>query len=324
MRRRIPGGVLALAVLLAAGCLGKTTDSTAPLDILSPGKWVPLAPMPTARQEVAVAELNGRVFVIGGFGPDNDPVDTVEVYDPAADRWETRAPLPAPTHHAAAAVVEGRLFVVGGYSGGRVSWSPLRTVYEYDEARSSWATRAPLRAARGGLAMVALAGRLHAVGGAGDGDSNAHEVYDPAADRWTDGPPMPTGRDHLTAAAFQGRLWAIGGRTSFMGTQYTTVEIYDPATGAWSTGLPLPVGRGGLAAATMDERLYVFGGEAPFRIFSAHEMYEVAGQRWIGKDPMRTPRHGIGAAAIGNKIYVPGGATQPGLAATDINEAYIP
>ena len=109
-----------------------------------------------------------------------------------------------------------------------------------------------------------------------------------------------------------------------MGTQYTTVEIYDPATGAWSTGLPLPVGRGGLAAATLGDRLYVFGGEAPFRIFSAHEMYEVAGQRWIGKDPMRTPRHGIGAAAIGNKIYVPGGATQPGLAATDINEAYIP
>jgi hypothetical protein len=39
---------------------------------------------------------------------------------------------------------------------------------------------------------------------------------------------------------------------------------------------------------------------------------------------MRTPRHGVGAAAIGNEIYVPGGATQPGLAATDINEAYIP
>jgi hypothetical protein len=50
----------------------------------------------------------------------------------------------------------------------------------------------------------------------------------------------------------------------------------------------------------------------------------VAGQRWIGKDPMRTPRHGIGAAAIGSKIYVPGGATQPGLAATDVNEAYTP
>ena len=324
MTRRIPRVVLTLAALLAAGCLGKTTDSSAPLDILSPGTWVALSAMPTARQEVAVAELNGRVFVIGGFGPDNDPVGMVEVYDPAADRWETRGPLPAPTHHAAAAVVEGRLFVVGGFSGGRVSWTPLRTVYEYDEARSSWATRAPLREARGGLAVVALRGRLHAVGGSGDRASAAHEIYDPAADRWSDGPPMPTARDHLAAVTFQGKLWALGGRTSFLGTQLAAVEIFDPAANSWSTGTPLPTARGGLAAAALGDRVYVFGGEAPMRIFSANEMWEVAGNRWIGKDPMRTPRHGIGAAVIGNRIYVPGGATQPGYASTNVNEAYVP
>jgi N-acetylneuraminic acid mutarotase len=324
MKRRGPRVMLALAAVILAGCLGKTTDSTAPIDIMNPGKWIPLAPMPTARQEIAVAELNGRVFVIGGFGSGSEVVPTVEVYDPATDRWETRAPLPAPTHHAAAAVVDGRLFVVGGYSGGRVSWTALRTVYEYDEARNSWSTRAALRQARGGLAVVALGGRLHAVGGSGDSASAAHEVYEPTPDRWTDAPPLPTARDHLAAVAFQGKLWAIGGRTSFVGTQFAAVEIYDPATNGWSTGTPLPVGRGGLAAAVLGDRVYVFGGEAPLRIFSANEMYEVAGNRWIGKDPMRTPRHGIGAAVIGNRIYVPGGGTQPGYASTSVNEAYVP
>jgi N-acetylneuraminic acid mutarotase len=324
MTRRGLRVVLALTALVVAGCLGKTTDSSAPLDILSPGQWVPLAPMPTARQEVAVAELNGRVFVIGGFGPDNEAVATVEVYDPASDRWETRTPLPAPTHHAAAAVIEGRLFVIGGYSGGRVSWTPLRTVYEYDEARSSWATRAPLRQARGGLAVVALGGRLHAVGGSGDSASAAHEIYERTPDRWTDGPPMPTARDHLAAVAFGGKLWAIGGRTSFVGTQFAAVEIYDPAANSWTAGTPLPTARGGLAAAALGDRVYVFGGEAPLRIFSANEMWEVSGNRWIGKDPMRTPRHGIGAAVVGNRIYVPGGGTQPGYASTNVNEAYVP
>jgi len=324
VKRSSPRVVLALVAVILAGCLGATTDSTAPIDIMSPGKWVPLAPMPTARQEVAVAELNGRVFVIGGFGASSEAVPTVEVFDPATDRWETRAPLPAPTHHAAAAVIDGRLFVVGGYSGGRVSWTPLRTVYEYDETRNSWSTRAPLRLARGGLAVATVGGRLHAVGGSGDSASAAHEVYEPTPDRWTDAPPMPTARDHLAAVAFQGKLWAIGGRTSFVGTQFTNVEIYDPAANAWSTGPPLPVGRGGLAAAVLGDRVYVFGGEAPLRIFSANEMYEVAGNRWIGKDPMRTPRHGIGAAAVGNRIYVPGGGTQPGYAATNVNEAYVP
>jgi N-acetylneuraminic acid mutarotase len=323
IRRGLPLA-LALATVTVAGCLGTTTDSVAPLDIMSPGKWTVPAPMPTARQEVAVAEVNKRVFVIGGFGPGDEAVDTVEVYDPASNTWETRAPLPAPMHHAAAGVVDGRLFVVGGFGGGRVTWRPLQTVYEYDEARSSWATRAPLREPRGGLAVVALRGRLHAIGGSSDGVSATHEIYEPLADRWTDGPPMPTARDHLAAVVFQGKVWAIGGRTSFMGTQYPNVEIYDPAANSWSTGTPLPTGRGGLAAAVLGDRVYVFGGEAPLRIFSANEMFEVAGNRWIGKDPMRTPRHGIGAAAIGNRIYVPGGATQPGYASTAVNEVYEP
>ncbi len=70
--------------------------------------------------------------------------------------------------------------------------------------------------------------------------------------------------------------------------------------------------------------MLVFGGEAPFRIFNATEMYEPAGNRWISLEPMPTARHGIGAALIGGRVYVPGGGREPGLAATQVNEAYTP
>src|SRR2546425_13018847 len=105
MRFGRPLGALITVGLILVGCLGKTTDSPAPIDILSPGKWTSLAPMPTARQEVAVAELNGRVFVIGGFRSGGGAGPPVEGDDPARDRWETRSPPPAPTHPAAAARV---------------------------------------------------------------------------------------------------------------------------------------------------------------------------------------------------------------------------
>src|SRR2546425_4912911 len=152
--RPLRGSVLALVALVLISCLGKTTDTSAPLDILSPGTWTPLAPMPTARQEVAAAALEGRIFVIGGFGANAEAVATVEVYDPVTDRWEVRMPLPAPTHHLAAAVTGGRLFVAGGDSG-RVRWTPPATVYEYDAARDSRAMRAPLTTPRGALAPLA-------------------------------------------------------------------------------------------------------------------------------------------------------------------------
>jgi len=68
----------------------------------------------------------------------------------------------------------------------------------------------------------------------------------------------------------------------------------------------------------------VFGGEAPLRIFNSTEMYEPAGNRWIALAPMPTPRHGIGAVAIGGRVYVPGGGTEPGFAASQVNEVYTP
>ena len=88
--------------------------------------------------------------------------------------------------------------------------------------------------------------------------------------------------------------------------------------------MPLPRGRGGLAAVALPDRLLVFGGEAPLRIFNSTEMYEPAGNRWIALAPMPTPRHGIAAVAIGGRVYVPGGGTEPGFAATQVNEVYTP
>ena len=323
VRPAVAAALLAL-VGLATGCFGRLTDSPAPIDQTAPGRWTQLTPMPTARQEVAVAAHDRRVWVIGGFGDSAEPVATVETYDPALNLWETRAPLPVPVHHAAAAAVGDRLFVFGGYTGGRVRWTALDSVYEFIPARETWEPRAVMPTARGALAVAVLGGRVHALGGGAERVSNAHEIYDPATNRWTAANAMPTARDHLAAVAFQGRVWALGGRASFFGEQYANVEIYDPATDSWRIGAPLPVGRGGLAAAALPDRILVFGGEAPLRIFNATEMWEVSGQRWIAKEPMPTARHGIGAVVIDGRVFVPAGGTEPGYAATAANEAYTP
>jgi N-acetylneuraminic acid mutarotase len=321
MRRGLP---LALATILIAGCLGAQTSSRAPVDMNAPGGWQSQRTMPSSRQEVAVGAVGGKIYVIGGFGSTGEPTDTVEVYDPATDAWRTVAPLPIAVHHAAAAVAEGRLFVVGGYTGGRLKWTPLGTTFEFDPAENTWRGRSQMPSPRGGLAAAAVAGRIYAVGGSGDGVSNANEIYDLATDRWLSGNPMPTARDHLAAVALDGRVWTLGGRESFFGTQYASVEIYDPATDSWRTGTPLPSGRGGLTAAVLGERIFVFGGEAPFRIWNATEMYDRSTNAWIAKAPMPTGRHGIGAAVVGDRIFVPGGGSQPGLAATSANEAFTP
>jgi N-acetylneuraminic acid mutarotase len=317
--------VVTLAVALSLlGCLGARTESPAPIDIGRPGTWSTHAPLPTPRQEVAVATVEDRIVVAGGFGPHAEPVATVDAYRPTTNTWETLTPLPAPVHHAAAVSVNGRLFVIGGFRDRLPPWSAERTVYEYDASRHSWATRAPLLIGRGAHAAAVVSGRIYVAGGRLGSTLSAVEVYDPETDRWSRVPDMPTAREHLAAVESGGRLWTLGGRASFVGPQYANVEIYDPASETWVAGLPLPAGRGGLAAAALGDHVFVFGGEAPFRIFSATEMYEATGSRWIAKEPMRTPRHGIGAAVLGGRIWIPGGARRPQYAPTDVNEAYTP
>lgn len=318
---------LALAVTLAVvagGCLGVQTESRAPLDPGAPGQWHAGKTMTWARQEVAVGAVGGRIYVIGGFGSTGEPLDTVEVYDPPTNEWRNVTPLPIAVHHPAAAVVDGRLFVVGGYTGGRVRWTPLGTVFEYDPSLNSWRGRAAMPTPRGALAVAAVGGRIYALGGSHDRVTNTHEVYDVAADRWTSANGMPTARDHLAAVGLEGRVWAIGGRESFTGTQYANVEIYDPSTDSWRTGTPLPSARGGLAATVLADRIFVFGGEAPLRIWNANELYDRALNTWVAKAPMPTARHGHGAVVIDGRIYVVAGGREPGYAATDVNEIFTP
>jgi len=88
--------LLLFVVMLFGGCIGATVDSGAPIDQTASGTWSTRAPLPTARQEVAVAALGERIFVVGGFGAGAAADATVEAYDVATDRWQARASYPVP------------------------------------------------------------------------------------------------------------------------------------------------------------------------------------------------------------------------------------
>src|SRR5215471_10468358 len=181
-------------VLLAGGALLATASFAQGI-----GRWIISTPMPSSRTEVAVAEVGGKIYVVGGFGGERE----LEIYDPAADRWSRGASIPRALHHAAAVGLKDKLYVVGGFVEG---WTPTDEVHEYDPASDRWRRLPALPTPRGALAAAVLGGKIHAVGGIGWRGRNtpAHEVYDPAANRWTALAYVPTARDHLAAAAIDG------------------------------------------------------------------------------------------------------------------------
>ncbi|TEB06805.1 Intracellular serine protease [Pelotomaculum schinkii] len=267
--------------------------------------WNIKASMPTPRFRLAAAEVNGKIYAIGGEGS-SGYLNTVEEYDPATNTWTTKASMPTPRDGLAAAAVNGKIYAIGGgnYNG------KLNTVEEYDPATNTWAVKASMPTSRFLLAAAAVDGKIYAIGGNNSGLLNAVEEYNPATNTWTAKASMPTARNYLAVTAVNGKIYAIGGFNDTGYNSLNTVEEYNPATNTWTakTGMPMP--RFGLSAAAANGKIYAMGGRYFYDDNSRNvvEEYTPATNTWRTTASMPTPRHLLAAAAAGNRIYAIGGA----------------
>lgn len=267
------------------------------------GAWASKMGMPTPRYGVAAAEINGKLYVVGG-SLNSEVLNTLEVYDPGTNAWTTKRPMPTARALCAAAVIDGKLYVVGG--------SPLSTPYNilevYDPATDTWASKQGMPTARDRLVAVAINGKLYAVGGSSGNVSklNNLEVYDPATNTWTAKQAMPTARHGLAAGEINGKLYAVGGSAN----EITNVlEVYDPATNSWTAKQGMPTARYGLAAGVINGILYAVGGSSVSVIepLNTLESYDPATNQWTSHLGMPTARLHLGVAGFGGILYAVGG-----------------
>jgi N-acetylneuraminic acid mutarotase len=281
--------------------------------LLQTGEWLLAPALPVPRQEVGVAAVEGRIFVIGGIAENRAGSSVVEIFDTRSNEWRAGPPLPIPLHHPNVAAVGSKVYVAGGYTEPGFA---VADTYELDTDNLVWTRKANMPTGRGAGAAVGYNGRLYVFGGERGTTVAEAAVFDPAADRWTELAPMPTARNHMAAAALRGRIHVVGGRPGNLAVH----EAYDPATNSWTAKSPMPTARSGIAVAAIGEFMHAFGGEgnraSPLGIFSNHEAYNVDLDEWTLLAPMPVPRHGIGAAVVGNRIYLPGGSPVEGFGTT--------
>jgi len=190
-------------------------------------KWTKKADMPTARCNLSVSVVNGKIYAIGG-GEENRWSPAVEEYDPIADKWAKKADMPV-AREAFSSVVNGKIYVIGGEIEGN-RWSPA--VEEYDPVADKWAKKADMPVARAVFSASVVNGEIYAIGGMDINGNIASTVekYDPATDKWTKKTDMPTARYLLTTSVVNGKIYAIGGDNENNGNTniLSAVEEYDP------------------------------------------------------------------------------------------------
>jgi N-acetylneuraminic acid mutarotase len=304
------------------------------------------APFPEPDEELYGVTVNGKLYVIGGWGDGKARGVTYE-YDPTTDVWTKKSPMPHPAHHTALAAVNGKIYAFGGFIAPAntaipvgAAWEPIADAWEFNPATDAWKPLAPLPGKRGSAIAAEVGGKIYVIGGAttmeGSKDPfftafgparvlGTNEVYDPATDKWESRNPMSVPRNHAFSGVVNGKIYVIGGRTGhafiLSATNTDVVEEYNPASNMWSIPKErMPTARSGGASGTDGRRIYVAGGEVTttelVAAFRAVEAYDPATNSWMTLPSLPMPRHGAAGAVIGNRFHLVSGMIQSAGALT--------
>ena len=194
-----------------------------------------------------------------------------------------------------------------------------------------WVPRAALPIPRSEMAWATAAqGRMHVVGGYGEGAVNRdyHHIYDPKADRWLDGAPLPRGANHVSVCADAGRVYALGGFTEQNRNPDQNAYAYEVANDRWVPIAPLTRARGAGAAVALGGKIYLIGGgSAPTMERSSvgwNEVYDPQADRWTQLKALPGARDHVGVVAHEGKIHIVGGRFNTFEYNTDLHHVYFP
>ncbi|MGE3800710.1 MAG: Kelch repeat-containing protein [Candidatus Kapaibacterium sp.] len=267
--------------------------------------WFPRATMPTPRTAGAVAEVGGKVYVVGGVDDIGTPLATNEEYDPVTNTWASKASMGTARHSLCAASTGGFVYIIGGRL---ASNAPTDVNERYDPSTNTWATRAVMPTARRDLGADAAGGKVYVLGGRTNTTgtsvySTANEEYDPATNTWAAKAAIPvTGLRDIGVGSAGGKIYMFGG-SGTNGAIPNTRE-YNPGTNTWTSKAPLPFAQNTLDGATLGGYIYVAGNNGN------HYRYDVAANTWDipTSSPSGWSPFPGGYVTIGSTLYAFGSA----------------
>ena len=308
--------ILAFIILIISGCGGGSSTGV-DTNRDSTDEWTVLSSMPTARSELGVASVNGKIYAIGGISASTLP--DVEEYDPLTDSWTRKANMPTARRLMVVAAVNDKIYVIGGVDGTNPnSITYTNVTEEYDPSTDTWSTKSPFPIGSASnnvlgnqyIGGAAANGKIYIVNFNATGFSTESPtyIYDPLSDTWETGSPIPYAGSRYSVAALNNVIYV-----------YASGKFvkYDEASDVWLL-VPSPNEQrrhAQIVAAT--SKIYAVGGIAIdsdnnyLDVLSVVEEFEPSTETWTYVQSMPTARHSNGLVAIDGDIYVIGGSDIP-------------
>ena len=175
-------GVAAIGdrIYVAGGLRGASVSDFSVYDAAM-DQWQALQNMPTARDHLVGAALDGRFYAIAGRNAGGLRGE-VEIYDPTVPGWSSGRAIPTARGGSAGAVLGGRIHIFGGEGNAAAANGIFDQTEAYDPVANSWATLEVMRTPRHGMGAAAIGNVLYVPGGAtrqGFGAVSTNESFTP-------------------------------------------------------------------------------------------------------------------------------------------------
>lgn len=276
--------------------------------------------LPASRCENGMAEVNGKLYLIGGRGE-----RPVEEYDPKKDAWTVKGQPPLEMHHFQAVSYNKEIYVMGAFTGPFTDEKPIPNLYIFNPEKNTWrqGPAIPEDRLRGAAGAFTFNDKLYLVCGIREGHHKGHiawfDEFDPKTNTWKRLPDAPRARDHASVALLEGKLYVAGGRQTperqLKNRAVPEMDIYDFNTGKWTTAVsPLPTLRAGNSTIVFEKKIVVLGGESDTQE-SAHrevEAFNPKSQQWEKMPVLLQGRHGMQAVVFNGKIFIAAGSAERG------------
>ncbi|MCX7746417.1 MAG: S8 family serine peptidase [Clostridia bacterium] len=281
--------------------------------------------MSYSRYDFGAAELNGKIYTVGGkkvYHRASDlyfteyTTDDFEKYDPATGERTSLATMSYVRDGVRLAALNGKLYAIGGNCSSEHSYS---IVEEYDPLTNQWTKKADMQTGREDFGVAVYNNKIYVIGGRSilGNEVWSVEEFDPIQNNWTYKAPLNTGRTELGTAVVNGKIYAIGGKNGY--GYSNVVEEYDPAANVWTYKNNMPEAKGKFAASILNNNIYVIGGAAGdgTKITDRVQVFNPYANTWSETLPLpvinyysglySTGRSDFNAVTFNNRIYIIGG-----------------
>ncbi len=226
---------------------------------ISANRWTKLANMPKAIGNLAVAEVSGKIYAIGGGGGGFNRSNYE--YTPETNTWKTVKSMPTARQHIDCAVVNNKLHVIGGIT----SFKNITKKHEvYDIATDTWSERASIPSLRNCPAIVTMDSLIYVIGGGGSEKNiwepiKTVESYKPKTDKWITKSDLPFVLYKPGAVVVNNKIIVLGGQNA-RSRSLSSALIYDIKNDTWEKTTPLPKINCFAGYASVGNKIYVIGG----------------------------------------------------------------